>query len=345
MNASKEPLDPIPLENKYSFSGPDKVGKCTGSFSAFNTVITLDAYAEAETCRKAFSDARDACRRYERLFSRTLPHSDISRLNAAGGAWTPISHETFDLLKASLRYCAESGGVFDITMGAAVRLWDFHKGIIPDDDKLQAALAHVDYRTVKLGRQTNPDGTPLEGDEASIPCFAKLEDPEASVDVGGTAKGWIADALGALLEEHGIGIYMINLGGNVLVGDKKPDGTPWRIGLQDPRHKREENTPVLGAVEVTNASVVTSGVYERTFKRDGVTYHHILDPKTGYPVKTDLAGATVVAEKSMDAEGYSTTLLALGSEGAKEFVRTHPRIQTAYLISPDAKVLSVRRAS
>ena len=334
------PVDPIPLDKEFSFTGPDKAGQCVGVFSAFNTSVTLQAYGDVKTCRSAFVAARDACRRYERLFSRTLPHSDVARINASTGEWVPIAFETYDLLKESLRYCRESGGVFDVTMGSAVRLWDFHKGVVPDEQQLQEALAHVNWRAVQLGRQQ------VEGaveDDPRIPCFARLTDPQASVDVGGTAKGWIADALGELLRAHGIERYLINLGGNVLAGEVKPDGSPWRIGLQDPRHKREENVSVIGAVPVTNASVVTSGVYERTFTRDGRTYHHILDPKTGYPVETDLAAATIVAERSMDAEGYSTTMLALGHDKAKEFMRTHARIKSLYLITPDAQINCISR--
>ena len=335
-----ETLDPIPLDKEFSFVGPDKTGQCVGTFSAFNTSVTLQAFGDLKTCRVAFIAARDACRRYERLFSRTLPHSDIARVNASSGEWVPIARETYDLLKESLRYCAESGGVFDITMGSAVRLWDFHEGVVPDEGELRAALEHVNWRFVQLGQQ-QVEG--MAADDARVPCFARLTDPQASVDVGGTAKGWIADELGALLRRRGLASFLINLGGNVLAGEAKPDGSPWRIGLQDPRHKREENAPVIGAVPVTNASVVTSGVYERAFTRDGRTYHHILDPQTGFPVETDLAAATVIAQRSMDAEGYSTTLLALGHEGAKAFMSTHSRIQSLHLISPDAKITSYAR--
>ena len=327
--------DPIPLEDAFDFRGPDASGHCAAMFYAFNTVVSLQAFAEEAACCEAFQQALDACRRFERLFSRTLPHSDISRINDARGAWVDVSRETFDLLTASVRYCAESDGVFDITMGSAVRLWDFHRGIIADEAKLKTALRHVDWRGIEF-------------DEAENECDGKtryrirLEDPDASVDVGGTAKGYIADAVGAVLLQAGVHSFIVNLGGNVLAHGAKPDGNPWKIGLQDPRETRESGK-ILGAVPLMDASAVTSGTYERSFEHNGTTYHHILDPETGFPVQTDIAGATVVARTSLDAEGYSTTLLALGKERAVRFVREHPSIMAAYLADDEGRVVAIEQ--
>lgn len=387
-------IDPIPLEDEFHFHGPDEAGRCDAMFYAFNTVVTLQAFADESACRRGFARALHACRKFERLFSRTLPHSDIARLNDAHGAWVDVSRETFELLVASKRYCKESGGIFDITMGAAVRLWNFNAGVIPDDAELAAALQHVDWRAVEL------EHTPAQDDrEKSAPCAhaaardgesaahaecktdapgedtlaangpacengvatacsgtddgerngterpryrARLDDAAASVDVGGTAKGYIADALGDILSEEGVESFVVNLGGNVLAHGTKPNGKPWMIGLQDPRTSRESGT-VLGAVPLENASAVTSGTYERFFEKDGKTHHHILDPKTGYPAETDLAGATAIARTSLDAEGYSTTLLALGKERATAFVQNHPAIMAAYLVDPQGRITAVAR--
>ena len=157
------------------------------------------------------------------------------------------------------------------------------------------------------------------------------------MDVGGIAKGWIADRLSALLAERGLDSFVVNLGGNVMARGQKPDGSPWRVGLQDPRDKGS----IVGAVTVRDASAVTSGVYERCFERDGAFYHHILDPKTGFPVETDAAGATVVARRSIDAEGYSTTLLALGIERGLAFARERDAILGAYFVDRDGKVAGI----
>ncbi|MDO4591175.1 MAG: FAD:protein FMN transferase [Slackia sp.] len=323
--------DAIPREHEFRFEGPDDTGQCVALFYAFNTVITLQAFGDQRICAKAFESARDACRRFERLFSRTLPHSDITRINQAHGAWVDVSRETFDLIEASIGYCAESGGIFDITMGSAVRLWDFHAGTIPDRDELRKALEHVDWQSIDLSA-ANEAGT--------YAPRIRLNDPCASIDVGGTAKGYIADRLGEVLLRNGIESFIVNLGGNVLAHGTKPNGSPWMIGLQDPRASRESGT-ILGAVPLCNASAVTSGTYERAFKRGGTTYHHILDTKTGFPVETDIAGATVIAERSIDAEGYSTTLLALGTNDAAAFVHAHPAIAIAYLADDQGNVMAV----
>lgn len=327
-----------------------------------------DRREDAAVFKRAFEAVRDRCRFFERAFSRTLPHSDIARLNDSHGLWTEIQPETFELLQASLRYCEESGGVFDITMGAAVRLWDFRQEVVPDADVLKQALEHVNWRNVELRKEcgegrladdatrggdgrtaaakANGDGaatgTSKSSDERpgrAMRFFARLADPLASIDVGGTAKGFIADDLGGVLESRGISSFVINLGGNVLARGTRPDGSPWRIGLQDPRHKQEDAaTHIIGAVKLSNASAVTSGVNERGFTRDGVRYHHILDASTGYPVETDVASVTVIAERSLDAEGYSTTLLALGREAGAAFVRDHPAIIAAYFIDGNGSV-------
>ncbi len=136
------------------------------------------------------------------------------------------------------------------------------------------------------------------------------------------------------MSAHGLSSFIVNLGGNVMAHGSKPDGSPWRIGLQDPRRK----DGIVGAVAVRDASAVTSGVYERCFERDGRVYHHILDPATGFPVRTDTAGATVVARRSIDAEGYSTTLVALGIERGVAFARSHPAILGAYFVDESGAV-------
>lgn len=335
MKAAGRNIDPVPFESEFSFSQAADTGMCTASFFAFNTTVTLQAFPGKKGpagLRKAFLEARDACRHYERLFSRTLPHSDISQLNTAHREWVNIHPDTYELLCASLRYCEQSGGVFDITMGPVTRLWDFREGVLPAREDVEAALQHVSWRDIELFATSENAGDTFR---------ARLADSRASVDVGGTAKGFIADALCELLESHGVASFALNLGGNVAVRGRKPDGSPWRVGVQNPHFKRTASTAsqnVLGTINLLDASAVTSGTYERSFKRNGVLYHHILSTETGYPVETDLAGATVIARKSMDAEGYSTTLLALGKHDAAEFVRAHPAILCAYLVDTEGEV-------
>ncbi len=333
---SMDPLDTIPLENEYAFQPagvPDAGGTCaaahTATFYAFNTVITLQAWdAEGvrpetgtELARSAFEAALADCRAFERLFSRTLPHSDISRLNAAGGTWTPIADATFDLLESSIRYCRESCGTFDITIGAATRLWDFQRSVMPDAADLAEALRHVDFRMIGLAGERGRR-------------MARLADPAGAVDVGGTAKGFIADALRERMADIGLRHFLINLGGNVVVFGGKPDGSPFRIGIKDPKNP----AAILGAVPLADGSVVTSGLYERAFERGGVRYSHILNPRTGRPISTDAESVTVVAPRSADCDGYSTTLCALGIENGLAFAKTHPELTAVIYIDSENKL-------
>ena len=296
------------------------------AFPAFDTGCTITAYGEPAAMQEALQAARDACREFEGLFSRTLPTSDIGRLNRARGAAVEVDPRTFGLLQAACGYCAASEGAFDITVGALSDLWDFKEGRIPSPEVRTQAAAHVGWQGLELQR-----------DDAGR-CLARLADGDARVDLGGIAKGWIADELGGALMQAGARGAVLNLGGNVLVRGSKPDGSPWRVALRHPAGRWPSAAPT---VTLEEGSVVTSGTYERSFMRDGVCYHHILDPKTGMPVPCEAVSASVVAERSIDAEGYSTTLLALGPKRARGFLRRHPEIIQAVFILQDGIVLPV----
>ncbi len=323
-HAEHHEQDPIEREEFFEIEQPDD-GFARARLFAFNTFVALDVYGDNVVCRDALSAARDACRAYERLFSRTLPHSDIARVNNARGEATEVDPRTFDLLERALHYCSESEGVFDVTIGPLVRLWDFKRGVVADENALAEAAPHVDWRCVELFREGGS-------------CFVRMRDPLAALDAGGIAKGWIADELSDLLADCGLGGSIVNLGGNVMVRGKKPTGEAWRVGIRDPKNPGN----LLGAVSLREGSAVTSGTYERSFRKDGALYHHVLDPRTGMPVDTDVAGVTVVARRSIDAEGFSTTLLALGMERGPAFAREHDEIIQAFFVDADGAITCAR---
>ncbi|MDE8702727.1 FAD:protein FMN transferase [Adlercreutzia equolifaciens] len=352
-NDNAQNIDPIPSESFFEFAAAAEDKPATAHFLAFNTVIELQAYGNEAEARAAFEEARTSCRTYERLLSRTLPHSDISRINAAAGRPVAIDRRTFDLLQKAVGYCAVSEGAFDITVGPLVRLWDFHRGRKADPSMLAYAAKHVNWRNLKLWEEesakeverdheseSNESNRQAQESPSTAPTFwAQLTDPQAAVDVGGIAKGWIADALMEDLQRHGLSGIIVNLGGNVLVSGTKPDGSPWRVGVRDPRNPAE----LLGAVPLARGSAVTSGIYERCFTdSEGRFYHHILSPLTGQPVDTDVAGVTVVCEKSIDAEGFSTTLLALGTERGRALVERYPEIAQAFFVDAEGVITPAR---
>ena len=149
-NENGQHTDPIPDEAFVQLRAAEAGKPAAVRFLAFNTVVDIEAYGEDGACAAAFDEARALCRTYERLFSRTLPHSDIARVNGAGGAAVAVDPLTYDLLSRAAAYCAASEGAFDITVGPAVRLWDFHEGTVPGPDALAEAGRHVDWRQLKL---------------------------------------------------------------------------------------------------------------------------------------------------------------------------------------------------
>ena len=296
-------------------------GSHTLMLPVYNTQVSVKAYPgsqglSGEQLDEALVALREAAIRFELTLSRTRPASEVSRLNDAGGAWVELSPDTLDLVDKSRAYCEASGGIFDVTMGSVTPLWNFHTGVVPEPAALAEALKHVDWHMIEVDREAGR---------------ARLADPKARIDLGGIAKGFIADALAQVLRDHGCDCAFVNLGGNVLTVGSRPDGTPWRIGVRDPK----DPATLRAVVPVVGKSVVTSGLYERNFEKDGVFYHHILSPKDGMPVKTDVGGSTIVSDLSLDGDGYSTTLFALGVEGALAFVESRPGLEAIIIDDHD----------
>lgn len=296
-----------------SVAGATSYDQITTTVFAFDTVVTLTASCS----QKTLDELTQKCQYFESIFSRTIATSDIGRINDAVGAPVEVAAETIDILDKALAYCEESGGMFDITIGAVSSLWDFHEGVVPADDALEEAVRHVDYRKVRL------DGSAVT-----------LLDPAAKIDLGGIAKGYIADDLCRMLREAGCTSGFVNLGGNVKTLGVKPDGSPWHVGIQDPN---DEAGKVVAAVYSEGTSVVTSGLYERQFSKDGKKYWHILDPRTGRPVQTDLVSATIISEDSIDGDGYTKPLFMMGHDEALAWMNAHDGIE-GLVVSTDGTI-------
>lgn len=267
----------------------------------FDTVIQISALCAPELMDRI----SERCRFFEERFSRTKEGSDIWNINQAHGAPVEVSEETARCIEASLAYSEASGGLFDISIGAVSSLWDFVEGIKPDDDAIKEAVKHVDYRTISV------DGTTVT-----------LADPDAMLDLGGIAKGFITDDLVSMLREAGCKSAMLSLGGNVYVLGESFRGDDWNVGVQDPNGTAND---VIASIPARDKSLVTSGLYERSFTVDDVLYYHILDPRTGYPAKTDLASASIVSDSSTDGDAYSTTLFLMGHDKAMDLLNSDER--------------------
>lgn len=272
-------------------------------------------------CYLIITDAFKLCSEYENMLSKTIETSDIARINNAEGKAVTVSDETIEVLKKGMEFGRLSGGAFDITIGKATDLWDFHDnaetghegGVVPAEKDLRDAISHVNYENIKI-----------EGNRVS------LTDPETEINLGGIAKGYIADKAAEYLEERGVVSAIVDLGGNIVaIGGKTSQiaasgdtqETDFKIGIKDPL---SSSGGLLELIPCKNKTVVTSGTYERYFEKDGVKYHHILDVNTGYPVDTDVLSVTIIADRGYSAEcdGLSTTCLALGMDKGMELVKS-----------------------
>lgn len=284
-----------------------------------DTVCTVTLYEPADP---ALLDAAfQLIAEEEALFSRTLENSDVWLVNQAAGRPVRVAPDTADVIELGLEYSELSEGRFDITVGSLTALWDFGGADhVPTDAEREAAMAAVDYHKLHL--------TGLE---------VTMDDPASRLELGAVAKGYIADRVAGLLKEKGAVSAVIDLGGNVLTLGEKPDGAMWKIGVQQPFGK--ERSELVGMIQVAgDVSLVTSGIYERNFERDGVLYHHILDPDTGFPAETDVIGVTVVSESSAQGDALSTVCLLLGREEGSRLLETCDGVQGAVWVDSEGQV-------
>ena len=278
-----------------------------------------------DRANEAIEAAFAECKELEDLLSRTRADSDVSRINAAKGEWTEVSAQTAEVIKKGIEYSELSGGDFDITIGGLTEQWNFHaaegEAKLPDEKALAEAAKHVDYRKIET------DGNRV-----------RLTDPESRLDLGGIAKGYIGDKMTEVLEKKGVVSATVNLGGNVICIGSKTDDEDFVIGVETPFSDRTE---IIGKIKARDKTLVTSGVYERKIEVDGKTYHHILDTKTGWPVKTDLDAVTLIADKgrSADIDALSTTCLIKGSKEGKKFIEGLDGIEAVFVLS-DGSILT-----
>ncbi len=270
-----------------------------------------------EKAKSSIDDAFDLCRKLDKTFSNTVETSDIGKINQAGGNWVTVSDDTINVIKAGIEYGELSDGAFDISIGGVTSLWNFHSDnpTLPNETELQEALKHVNYKNIEV------DGNRV-----------RMRDPLSKLDLGGIAKGYIGDRMADRLKKLGVNSAIVNLGGNIIAIGEKPDNDKFVIGIEKPYSDRTET---VGSVKVKDKSVVTSGVYERRFEKDGVIYYHVLDAKTGYPVKTDMDSASLVMDygHSMDADALSTICLMKGSDAALNFINERDDIKGVLCLS------------
>lgn len=285
----------------------------TVSFTAMDTFMQLTIYGGSEDL---LQQAENRVLDLESHFSVTEPDSDISMLNNTGSG--TVSPDTADLLSKALDLCADTDGALDITIYPLVKAWGFTTGEyqVPAPETLDQLLPEVGFNRVSL-----------YGTSVSLPDGMEI-------DLGSVAKGYTGDVLADLFRSQGISSALLELGGNIHALGSKPDGSSWRVAIQDPQDL--EN--YVGVVEVADKAVVTSGGYQRYFEEDGVRYWHILDPKTGQPARSGLLSVSIVGNSGLRCDALSTALFVMGPDQAISYWQAHRDFE-AVLVLDDGSII------
>ena len=292
----------------------------------FDTVITITLYAAKESY---IDECFQICQTYEKLFHPNLKDSDVSKINqkAGTGEYVSVDRDTLELIETGIRYSKLSNGSFDITLGKLSSLWGFDtfsktggKTSLPDESEITSVVSNIGYEQIEIKDQ-----------------MVRLINKDAKLDLGGIAKGYVADKLKDYLKSKDVKHGIINLGGNILLIGTKPDKSNYHIGIQKPFSSTRD---YIRIVDTKDKSIVTSGIYERYYEIDGKIYHHILDAKTGYPVENELASVTIISDKSVDGDALSTLIFTKGLEDGMEIINNTANIEAVFITKKGSVILS-----
>jgi thiamine biosynthesis lipoprotein len=279
---------------------------------AMDTIITQTIYGSEDI----LAQANEKISGIEAALSKTIPDSDISKINHAGGMDTEVSDMTVQVINAALEAARKTDGAFSPALGALMYQWGFGTEVQlpPSQANIERALGSSDYNDIHVNENIVNAGN-------------------AQIDLGGIAKGYALDEIKQVLDSGGVEDALIVLGGSVYARGAKPDGEAWTVGVRDPFAESADYSCTL---ELKDECVSTSGIYERGFEYEGVYYHHILDPATGMPVNNGLVSVSVVSESGIDTDIYSTALFVMGLENGKKFAQENGL--GAIFITSDQKI-------
>lgn len=262
-----------------------------------NTFVEMKLYGE--NAQEATQEISKRMTDYENKMSMHIDTSEISKINQnAGKDYVKVSKETFELMKTAKEYSALVQGAFDITIAPITAMWGItsENPRVPAQEEIENVLPLINYEDILIDEE-----------EQAI----MLKNEGQSLDLGGVAKGASANIVTDVAAEYGIQSGYVSIGGNMVVIGDKPDGTPYKFGIRDPRGEASE---YIGSVSLKDKTMATTGGYERYFEQDGVRYIHVLDPSTGYPAESDLISVSVISEDGSLADFLSTALFIMGKE-------------------------------
>ncbi len=284
---------------------------------AMDTYMTVKAYGSNGDA--AVDAAVDEINRLDALLSTGKKDSEIGQINANNGG--QLSEDGAILMERSLELYKSTNGAFDVAIYPVMKAWGFTDGNyqVPDADTLKATLELVDPSLIDYDKETSTVSFKKDG---------------VQIDLGGIAKGYTSSRIMDIYKEKGVTSGLVNLGGNAQVFGTKPDGSLWRVAVQSPDSEDE----YLGVLETKDKAIITSGGYERYFEKDGVTYHHIIDPSTGYPADNGLISVTIVSADGTLADGLSTSLFVMGKDKATNYWKAHSDEFDMILLTDDEKL-------
>lgn len=257
----------------------------------------ISLYIKGEGAEDLAKLAEDMLIQYNEMFSANSDHSQLAMLKKkAAFAPQKVDDELYALIKTGKKHSLREGSYLNIAIGPLIKLWNigFKEAQVPDQETIENVLELL-----------KPENIQLDDDRKTVYLLKK----GMEIDLGAIAKGYFADKVMALFKEHGAVSAMVDMGGNVLVfGDSPSQGSDWNVGIQNPFLSR--GNPVA-LVKIRNQSVVTSGIYERVLEKEGRKYHHIFNSKTGYPIESNIASLTIIADSSLDCDIYTTELFGL----------------------------------
>lgn len=308
------------------FAGCNQGKTVTQSEFLLDTFVSITFYGESDNVLldKPFEKIKEL----NDTLTAIDGQSDLTRIkDNAGIQPVVVSEATYRIIEKGINYSKISGGYFDATAGPLIDLWGIHAPEIkepPTPESIAAAKEKIDYTKIVL-------------DPAQKTVY--LTEPGMSINIGSVSKGYIADVVMATIKDEGIKHAIVNLGGNVLVMGGKADGTPFGVGVEDPN---DPGQGYIGVISKKDASVVTSGDYQRYFTdAAGKRYHHILDPFTGYPSESGLTQITAVTNASIDGDGLTTTLFLLGLDKGLALVEQMPGVE-AIFVTKDNQVIATK---
>lgn len=276
---------------------------------AMDTFMDITAYGD--NASTAVEAASAEIQRLDELLSVTGESGDVYQLNQLGQR--QVEADTLAVISRAVDVSKETDGLFDCTITPVMKLWGFRDGNfrVPSPEELAEQLAKVDGSKVRIEGNTV---TLLDG---------------VTVDLGAIAKGYTSQRIMEVYRENDVTSGIVSLGGNVQTLGRKPDGSLWRVALEDPRNSED----YFGILDVENKAVITSGGYQRNFTENGKLYHHIIDPRTGYPAENGFISVTIVSEDGTLADALSTALFIMGPEKAEAFWKEHKDLFDAVMMT------------